>query len=309
MKVMLTGTTGMVGGNLLELLKRDGTYEILSPQRKELNLLDKDNVFNYMKQHKPDAVVHMAAVVGGIQANINEPVRFLVENSYINLNVINAALAADVPKLIYTGSACMYPKDRDLLPESLILDGKLEPTNEPYAIAKISGAILCEAISKQYGLDYKTIIPCNLYGPYDNFHPISSHMIPGVIRKLHEANLAGQQEVGIWGDGTARREFMYIGDLVRFIQFALEQIERLPSLINVGLGYDHTVNEYYQTVAEVVGYRGSFKHELDKPVGMRSKLLESSKARALGWQPKTELKEGLKKTYDYFLSIQECITL
>jgi len=195
----------------------------------------------------------------------------------------------------------MYPKDcQDVLTEDLILAGPLEPTNEGYAIAKIMASKLCDYAQSEFGLSYKTLIPCNLYGKYDNFHPLKSHMIPAVIRKVHEASIINSS-VEIWGTGKARREFMFVEDLIDFIIWSLDNYNQLPSMINVGLGHDFSIKEYYQSIAEVIGYKGDFTYDLSKPEGMKRKLCSIQKQSQLGWEPKHSLKEGLEKTYQYYL--------
>jgi len=302
-KVFITGSRGMVGRNLVERLSVDQEIELFTPDRCELNLLDKQAVSNYMNRINPDVVFHLAAKVGGIQANINNPVDFLADNMLMNTHVIVEAMNAGVKKLVNLGSSCMYPRGREILRESDILTGELEPTNEGYALAKVSAARLCEYITTTKGLMYKTVIPCNLYGRHDHFDVERSHLIPAVIRKLHEAKQANEYQVSIWGDGESRREFMYVDDLVDFLMLAMGQIESLPGMMNVGPGLDYTINEYYCIGAGVVGYEGGFTHDLSKPAGMRCKLMDVSAAHELGWMAKTSLEEGMKKTYDYFQSV------
>ncbi len=215
--------------------------------------------------------------------------------------MIYGALKAGVPKLINLGSSCMYPKDREILHEDDLLTGKLEPTNEGYAIAKVSAALLCKYICAQHKLLYKTIVPTNLYGPYDNFDPVSSHLIPAIISKLHDAKTQQKNQVEIWGDGKARREFMYVDDLVEFIKLSIDKLEKSPETINVGLGRDYTINEYYQIAAKVIGYDGGFVHDVTKPAGMQRKLLDVSRAKQIGWQVKISLEDGINRTYQYFL--------
>ncbi len=301
-KILITGSKGMVGRNLVERLSGDREVVLLTPGRAELNLLDREAVSGYMNRTRPDIVFHLAAKVGGIQANINEPVEFFAENQLMNTHVILEAMGAGVKRLINLGSSCMYPRDRDILRESDMLTGELEPTNEGYALAKISAARLCEYISHSKDLMYKTVVPCNLYGRYDHFEIERSHMVPAVIRKLHEARESGHDEVSIWGDGESRREFMYVDDLIDFLILAMNRLETLPDMVNVGLGIDYTVNEYYRVGASVVGYTGVFNHDLSKPAGMRRKLMDSSAVHKLGWKAKTSLEEGMKKTYQYYLS-------
>ena len=221
MKILLTGSTGMVGKNILHH-QYASNYEILSPKRKDLNLLDALNVQEYIISNNPDMVIHAAGVVGGIQANMAKPVKFLVDNMQMGLNILMASKAYGVKMFMNLGSSCMYPKDREILHEDDLLTGKLEPTNEGYAIAKVSAALLCKYICAQHKLLYKTIVPTNLYGPYDNFDPVSSHLIPAIISKLHDAKTQQKNQVEIWGDGKARREFMYVDDASDAIIFLLQ---------------------------------------------------------------------------------------
>jgi GDP-L-fucose synthase len=301
-RIFLTGGNGMVGRNIREHSAAQ-EYEIFAPGRAELNLADEDAVRDYVRSVQPDIVIHSAGTVGGIQANIREPVNFLVDNLKIGLNVILAARAAGVKQLLNIGSSCMYPRDApNPLKEEWILKGELEPTNEGYALAKISAARLCEYIGReQPDLAYKTIIPCNLYGRHDKFGPTSSHMMPAIIHKIHVALTSGAGEVDIWGNGEARREFMYAGELANSVFFALERYYDLPAYINVGLGYDFSVNEYYKVVAEVLGYGGTFVHDLSKPSGMSQKLVDTSRASALGWKSTLSLRAGIEDTYDFYL--------
>lgn len=303
MKLLITGANGMTGRSLTKKLNQRSHIKLLTPNRQELNLLDPLAVHHYLKMHPPEMIIHLAARVGGIQANIANPVEFLTENTLMNTHIIMGALSQNISKLLFIGSSCMYPKDRTMLYESDILTGLLEPTNEGYALAKITGASLCKYINQQHGLSFKTIIPCNLYGPHDNFDPIRSHLIPAMIRKLDSAKKTNKDAVAIWGDGEVRREFMFIDDLTDFILFALDKINDLPQHVNVGLGYDYSITEYYQIAAKIIGFQGKFTYEPDKPVGMQRKLLNVDLAKTLGWQAKYSLEYGLQKTYDYFLSL------
>jgi len=304
MKILLTGANGMVGRNILEVAKKHH-HDFLSPSSSELNLLDANATQKYIHKHKPDMILHAAGIVGGIQANIAEPVRFLVENMQIGLNILTAANEYNVANFLNLSSSCMYPRDAmNPLSEEMILKGELEPTNEGYALAKITSTRLCEYISKENSSRlYKTIIPCNLFGRFDKFSPNHSHMIPAVIRKIDEAKKSKQQEIDIWGDGEARREFMYAEDLAEFIFYAIDNLKSMPQNLNVGLGTDYTINEYYQAVAKVVGYRGSFKHDLSKPVGMKQKLIDDTKLKEFGWGNKINLEDALQKTYEYYTSL------
>ena len=302
LKILVTGANGMVGRNIIEC-ESSKSYVILNPTSNELNLLDRQSVDNYIKLNKPDIVIHCAGIVGGIQANIANPVRFLVDNIQMGLNIIMASRDANITKFINLSSSCMYPRDaKNPLPEELILKGELEPTNEGYALAKVTTTRLCEYINTENeNFKYKTIIPCNLYGKYDKFDPKHSHMLPAVIRKIHEAKINNLDIIDIWGDGESRREFMYASDLADFIYYALENFETMPQNINVGLGHDYTINEYYEAIANVIGYEGEFVHDLTKPVGMRQKLIDDTKLSEFGWKYKTYLNDGIKKTYNYYL--------
>lgn len=301
MKILLTGHSGMVGQNILEHPKAKN-YTFLTPSSKVLNLEIKQDVDAYIETHQPDMVIHAAGLVGGIQANMANPVDFLVRNLDMGKHVILSAKKNNVKTLINLSSSCMYPRlAENPLKEDYILKGELEPTNEGYALAKIVATRLCEYIVKEDpSFKYKTIIPCNLYGRYDKFSPKHSHMIPAVIKKIHEAKQQELDSVDIWGDGKARREFMYAEDLADFVFYAIENLDVLPQNINVGLGKDWTINEYYQAVADVVGYKGTFKHDLSKPVGMKQKLIDDSQLIKLGWKAKTALETGIQKTYEYY---------
>ena len=289
----------MVGRNIVEFNKSKN-YILLTPSSKELNLLDRKAVDDYLKVYAPDIIIHCAGIVGGIQANIANPVKFLVENTQMGLNIIMSAYENGIQKFVNMSSSCMYPRDaKNPLSEELILKGELEPTNEGYAIAKVASTRLCEYIHRENSkCQYKTVIPCNLYGRYDKFDPKHSHMLPAVIKKIHEAKINNQAIVNIWGDGEARREFMYAEDLADFIYYAIENFESMPQNINVGLGHDYTINEYYKAIAEVVGYKGDFVHDLTKPIGMKQKLIDDSKLQKFGWKYKTSLKIGIQKTYE-----------
>lgn len=300
-KILITGSNGMVGRNIVEF-EKSKNYILLTPSSKELNLLDRSSVDKYMKLNKPDIVIHCAGIVGGIQANMKNPVKFLVNNTQMGLNIIMASEEANIKQFINMSSSCMYPREAiNPLGEELILKGELEPTNEGYAIAKITSTRLCEYINKEDdSFKYKTVIPCNLYGKYDKFDPKHSHMLPAVIKKIHEAKETNIDS-DIWGDGEARREFMYAEDLADFIYYALENFEKMPQNINVGLGKDYTINEYYKAISEVIGYKGKFVHDLTKPIGMKQKLIDDRKLKEFGWKHKTSLKDGIQKIYDYYL--------
>ena len=291
----------MVGKNLVHFFNKNTNHELFYPTSSDLNLLDNIEVKHYFKLKKPDVIIHCAGLVGGIQANIKHPYSFLSRNLIMGSNVIEAAIANNVEKLINLGSSCMYPKDLDReLEEKDILTGVLEPTNEGYAIAKIAVAKLCEYAKKEFNFDYKTIIPCNLYGMWDKFDPKNSHMIPAVIRKLHLAKIS-EENAEIWGDGTSRREFMHAEDLADFINYSLINYNSLDDYTNVGLGIDYSILDYYNEISSIVGYNGDFVFDLTKPSGMKRKQCSIKKQDKMGWKPKHTLKEGLTKTYKYYL--------
>lgn len=305
-KVVVFGGSGMVGRNLLE--QPDFSFwEWDAPSSAELDLRDRRAVIDYLDATAPDLIVHCAGKVGGIHANMHDPYGFLHDNALIGLNVIDAARAVGVPRLINLASSCIYsPEAPNPLTEDSILSGALEATNEGYALAKIAALKLCAYLSAQHSdLRYKTLIPCNLYGPYDHFGADRSHLIAAAIVKLHRAKAEGIRSVEVWGDGTARREFMYAGDLAEFIVKAVHRFDDLPLLMNVGVGEDHEINHYYEAVAKVVDWDGEFHHDLSKPSGMRQKLVDVGRQRALGWQPSTSLDAGLQAAYIDYLSSED----
>ncbi|HBS86795.1 MAG: GDP-fucose synthetase [Bacteroidetes bacterium GWF2_38_335] len=301
-KVLICGASGMVGRNLSEAVPSG--YKVLLPDKSELNLLDYEQTYNYIRIKKPDIIIHAAGIVGGIQANISNPVKFLIENSDIGRNIVWAAHKNQIPNFLNIGSSCMYPADAvNPLKEEMLLSGKLEPTNEGYAIAKILTQRLCSYLnSENSGYSYKTVIPCNLYGKHDKFDLEFSHMIPAVIRKIHEAKIGNISNVEIWGDGNARREFMYAGDFAEIVWNLLSDFKKIPELLNVGLGKDYTINEYYHIISKVIGYNSEFYHNLEKPVGMKQKLVDVSKLKNLGIFAKTSLEKGIAETYKYYLT-------
>lgn len=301
-RILLTGSRGMVGRNILEH-PLAAQLDIIAPDSRQLDLTDFAATLQFMVTVKPDAVIHSAGRVGGIQANIAHPVDFLVTNVDLGRNVILAARETRVKKLINFASSCMYPRNADNpLNENLILKGDFEPTNEGYAIAKVFATRLCQYIRREDDdLKYKTLIPCNLYGRHDKFAPEQSHLVPAIIHKIHTAKLTGASTVEIWGDGTARREFMYAGDIADATLRALEDLEELPETINIGLGCDYSINEYYSVAASVIGWQGEFVHDLAKPVGVNQKTLNIDRQSTWGWSPKTSLEEGISLTYRYYL--------
>jgi GDP-L-fucose synthase len=302
MKILLTGGNGLVGQNIKEHINYS-CYSFLSPSSSELNLLNQNEVENYLSQHTPDMVIHCAGRVGGIQANMADMTGFLFENLTMGFNLINACKNQKIPKVLNLASSCIYPKEiGSNIREEDLLAGPLEPTNEGYAIAKIAVLKLCEYISYQHSeLNYKSVIPCNIYGRHDHFDVQKSHMVPAVIMRMDQAARDKQEKIVIWGDGMARREFMYSEDLADAIFFIIKNFEKIPQNLNIGLGYDFSILEYYQMIAEVVGFRGQFEFDITKPKGMHQKLINVDKLRQLGWMPRFDLRIGLKKTYDFYL--------
>lgn len=301
-RILLTGGGGMVGRNVLEH-PGIGEFEVLAPRSSELDLRDFSVVQAYLGKHRPQLVIHAAGKVGGIQANMREPVGFLMDNLDMGRNIVWAAQQAGIKRLINLGSSCMYPRNHcEPLREEMVLKGELEPTNEGYALAKVVTARLCEYITREdASFQYKTLIPCNLYGRHDKFDPSHSHLVPAIIHKMHQAKQSGIQAVDIWGDGNARREFMYAGDLADVVLRAVVHFDTLPSCMNVGLGHDHTINEYYAAAAEVMGYSGTFIHDLSKPVGMARKLVSVERQKAWGWTAHHTLRAGIEQTYGFYL--------
>ena len=291
----------MVGRNILEHSEANN-HIFIAPTSKELNLLDRSAVREWLSREMPDLIIHSGGLVGGIQANIANPADFLLKNTDMGLNVISSAASVGIKNLINLGSSCMYPREvSNPLSENLILQGELEPTNEGYALAKIVAARLCEYIVREDSTyNYRTLIPCNLYGRHDKFGKTNSHLIPAVIRKIHEAKVAGNQTVTIWGDGCARREFMNAADLAKLIYFVMDRLERIPQNLNVGLGHDYSITEYYSAVASVVGFRGSFEYDLSKPIGMRQKLMDISQLENLGWNYEIKLIDGIDQAYEFY---------
>jgi GDP-L-fucose synthase len=300
-RILITGGNGLVGRNVLEHPRIDN-FEVLAPRSHELDLCNYEMILGYLQQYKPDVVLHAAGKVGGIQANVRDPVGFLLDNLDMGRNIVWAARQAGVMRLMNLGSSCMYPRNHsDPLREEMVLTGELEPTNEGYALAKVITARLCDYISRTSPeFSYKTIIPCNLFGRHDKFGAESSHLVPAIIRKIHHAIAQGERNVEIWGDGNARREFMYAGDLADMLVCALERFDSVPQNLNAGLGHDFTINEYYQAVADVLGFDGGFTHDLSKPVGMARKLLDVSQLQAWGWTAQHDLRSGLTLTCEYY---------
>ncbi len=301
-RLLVTGANGMVGRALMRHHAAHG-WMVLHPSRAELDLCDRAAVLRYLDSERPDAIVHAAGRVGGIQANLRHPAAFLAENVDLGFSVVSAARTCAIPVVINLGSSCMYPRGREeAIAEDQILTGSLEPTNEGYAIAKIATQRLCEFIAREDAkLAYRTLIPPNLYGPHDSFDPARSHLIPAILRKIDEAVTAGSDEIEIWGDGTARREFMHVDDLADAVFWALDCTNELPDVLNVGLGHDFSVTDYYRAAADLAGWTGAFRYDLSKPVGMHRKLIDSGRAATLGWRAKIAMPDGLAQTYRWYL--------
>lgn len=299
-KIYVAGHRGMVGGAVVRRLKSENC-EIITATRDEVDLKRQSAVEDFLKAKRPDAIIMAAAKVGGILANDSYPADFLYDNLIIEANITKAAFEAGVGKYLFLGSSCIYPKFAEQpIQEDSLLTGSLEPTNEWYAIAKIAGIKLAQAYRKQHGVDYISAMPTNLYGPGDNFDLNSSHVMPALIRKVHEAKLRGDKEVVVWGTGTPRREFLHCDDCADALVYLLKNYSGFEH-VNVGSGTDVTILELTQIVCEIVGFDGEIVHDLSKPDGTPRKLMSADKLCKMGWSPKIELKEGVKATYEWFL--------
>lgn len=312
-RIFVAGHNGMVGKAIVRHLDRFGESEIVTRSRAELDLLSQSQVQAFFEAEPIDEVYLAAAKVGGIQANNAFPAEFIYENLMIEANIIHGAHNANVQKLLFLGSSCIYPKNAPQpMAEDALLTGVLEPTNEPYAIAKIAGIKMCESYNRQYGRDYRSVMPTNLYGPHDNFHPENSHVIPALLRRFHEAVRANAREIAVWGSGKPMREFLHVDDMasasVHVMDLPAETFEAntqpMLSHINVGTGKDCTIRELAETVAQVTGFKGRLNFDATKPDGTPRKLLDTTRLNALGWQSEIELSVGLKATYDWFLDNQ-----
>ena len=300
-KIYIAGHKGMVGSAIWRALKFKGYNNLIGKTSKEIDLRNQKDVLYFYEQEKPDVVIDAAAKVGGILANNDFPYQFLMENLQIQNNLIDGAHKTGVEKFIFLGSSCIYPKFASQpLKEEYLLTDSLEPTNEMYAIAKISGVKACQAISKQYNKDFVSLMPANLYGSFDNFDLKTSHVLPAMLRKFHEAKINNHSEVNVWGSGTPKREFLFVDDLAEAVVFALEN--KLPEyLYNVGSGKEITIKELAEIIQRVTGHQGEIVWDSSKPDGTPRKLLDVSKIKEIGWEYKTDLQQGIEKTYAWFL--------
>jgi GDP-L-fucose synthase len=300
--VFVAGHRGLVGGAVLAELRQAGYASLFTRTRSELDLTDSGAVRAFFAAERPQRVVVAAARVGGIKANFDRPVEFLLENLKIQNTLIESAHEFGVEKLLFLGSSCIYPKFAPQpIAESSLLTGALEPTNDAYAIAKIAGIKLCQAYARQYGDRFISGMPTNLYGPGDNFDLDTSHVLPALIRKVHEAKKAGIPEVTIWGTGSPRREFLHVHDLARACRFLLEQYES-PEIVNIGVGEDVTIRELAELICDILDYRGQLVFDTTKPDGTPRKLLDVSRIHALGWHAEIPLRDGIRQTYEWYLA-------
>ena len=310
-KVFVAGSTGMVGTAIVRRLQQLPEYQILVAPRQILDLRKTDAVDKYLENQKPDWIILAAAKVGGIHANNTYPADFIYDNLMIEANLIKGAYDAGVEKLLFLGSSCIYPKlAQQPIKESELLNGALEPTNDSYAVAKIAGIKLCEAFNRQYGTDYRSLMPTNLYGPNDNFHPENSHVLPALIRRFHEAKEQQAKEVVVWGSGTPMREFLHVDDLADAVAFVMgiaredywRNIDPRESHLNLGTGVDVSIRSLAELVREIIGFKGAISFDSSKPDGTPRKLLDVSRLKAMGWSAGIKLEDGLKQTYEWYLS-------
>ena len=300
--VYVAGHRGLVGSALVRALEAAGVGKVFGWSSKELDLRDREATFDAIGEAKPDVVIDAAAKVGGIMANSTYPVEFLRDNTLIQTNVMDAAHAADVDRLLFLGSSCIYPRMASQpIRESSLMTGPLEPTNQAYAMAKIAGIYYIEAHRAEYGRHWISAMPTNLYGPGDNFDLESSHVLPAFIRRFHEAKVSGASSVTVWGTGSPRREFLHVDDLAQACLLLLQRYDE-PETINVGLGDDMPIKVLAETVADVIGFQGAIEWDTAKPDGMPRKLLDTSRINALGWKPQIPLRDGVASTYEWYLA-------
>ena len=301
MKIYIAGHRGLVGSAIARNIDAGTSHTWVGETRQELDLFNRKKVFEYVKREQPDAVVIAAARVGGIYANNTYPVEFLTENLQIEMSILDACHAADIPRVLFLGSSCIYPRlAPQPIKEEYLLTGELEPTNEAYALSKIAGIKLVQGYRREYGRHWISTMPTNLYGIGDNFHPDNSHVLPAMLRRLHEAKVSGSKTVTMWGSGTPRREFLHVDDLAAACVFLLESYDGdIP--LNVGCGIDVTIKELAETVARVVEFQGSIEWDSSKPDGTPQKLLDTSRINQLGWFPTIALEDGIRDTYAWFL--------
>ena len=301
-KIFVVGHLGMVGSSIVRLLKKLGYTNILTVPRVELDLRNQQAVNDWFEKNKPDYVFLSAAKVGGIGANKTYPAEFLYDNISIQTNVIHASYINKVKKLLFLGSSCIYPKENPLpIKENRILSGQLEPTNEAYALAKIAGLKMCEYYYTQYGCNFISVMPCNLYGPNDCFNLEKCHVIPALITKFHTAKFKNDNKITVWGTGIARREFLYVDDLTDALYLVMQSYNK-KEFINIGSSYEVTMKELFNVISDVVEYKGEIEFDITKPDGTISKLIDSTNINQLGWKPTTNLKDGIKTTYDWYIS-------
>lgn len=307
-KILVLGGRGLVGSAIVRTLKKNGYKNILAPIREELNLLSQEQTLNYFSEKKPEYVFDAAAKVGGIMANNSYRADFIFENLSIQNNIFEASFKHKIKKLLFLGSSCIYPVDCPKpIKEEYLLTAPLEPTNEPYAIAKIAGLKTAENFNKQYGCQYYSAMPTNLYGEGDNFHPENSHVIPGLIQRMEKTIENGDQTFEVWGTGKPMREFLYVDDMAEACLFLMEYEGHLPNWINIGTGTDVTIKELVETIADVMGFKGELTFNTKKPDGMMRKVMDVSKINNLGWKAKTSLKEGIKKTVEFYKSHKDTV--
>ncbi|MBW2174225.1 MAG: GDP-L-fucose synthase [Deltaproteobacteria bacterium] len=299
-KIYIAGHTGLVGSAIQRKLKEQGYSNIIGRTREELDLERQTQVEPFFEEQRPEYVILAAAKVGGIFANNRFPAEFIYSNIMVQTNVIHSAYRTGVKKLLFLGSSCIYPKHcPQPMKEEYLLTGPLEPTNEPYALAKIAGIRTCQSYNRQYGTNYISVMPTNLYGPNDNFDLETSHVLPALIRKFHEAKIQSNSSVTIWGTGSPRREFLHVDDLADACVFLMNHYDE-SDMINIGCGEDISIAELALLIKDIVGYTGNIEYNIDKPDGTPQKLLDVSKLKGLDWQPKLSLREGIKKTYEWY---------